>query len=127
MVTERISARTRRILMNQGAKTIIYPIKDIARAKTLYTVLLGVEPFSDEAYYVGFMVGDQQIGLDPNGHAQGMTGPVAYCHVDDIKGSLESLTDAGAQIQQEVKDFGGRLVASVRDTDGNVIGLIQES
>jgi len=52
----------------------------------------------------GFRVGDQEIGLDPNGHKQGMTG---YYHVDDIKKSLQSLLDSGAQVQQEVKDVGG--------------------
>ena len=62
--------------MNQGIRTVIYPVKDIAQAKTLYSKLLGVEPYADEAYYVGFRVGDQEIGLDPHGHNQGMTGPV---------------------------------------------------
>ena len=87
---------------------------------------MGIEPYVDETYYVGFRVGDQEIGLDPNGHSKGMTGPVGYWHVNDIKKSLQSLLDAGAQIQQEVKDVGaGRLIASVKDADGNVIGLIQ--
>ncbi len=80
----------------------------------------------DEAYYVGFKVGDQDIGLDPNGHKQGMTGPVGYYHVDDIKKSLQLLLEAGAQAQQGVRDVGGgKLIASVRDADSNVIGLIQ--
>ena len=43
----------------------------------------------DEAYYVGFSIGGQEVGLDPNGHSQGMTGPVGYWHVDDIKESLQ--------------------------------------
>ena len=112
--------------MSQGIRTFIYPVKDIARAKTLYSRLLGVEPSMDEAYYVGFRVADQEIGLDPRGHNQGMTGPVGYWHVDDIKAKLRLLLDAGARAQQEVKDVGGgKLVASVRDADGNVIGLIQ--
>ena len=59
--------------MNQGARTIIYPVKDIARAKELFHSLLGVEPYADQPYYVGFRVGDQEIGLDPNGHRWGMT------------------------------------------------------
>ena len=109
--------------MTQGMRTIVYPVKDIARAKTLFTGLLGVEPYVDEAYYVGFRVGDQEIGLDPNGHKEGMT---PYWHVDDIKTSLQTLVDAGAQTQQEVKDVGGgRLIASVKDADGNIIGLLQ--
>src|SRR5215470_14025955 len=112
--------------MNQGIRTVIYPVKDIAQAKTLYSKLLGVEPYMDQAYYVGFRVGDQEIGLDPHGHNQGMTGPVGYFHVSDIKSSMQSLLDAGAQIQQEVRDVGGgKLVASVKDADGNIIGLIQ--
>ena len=108
--------------MNQGIKTVIYPVKDIAHAKALFSKLLGVAPYADAAYYVGFRVGDQEIGLDPNGHKAGMT---AYYHVDDIKKSLQLLLDAGAQVEQEVKDVGGgRLIASVKDADGNIIGLI---
>ncbi len=109
--------------MNQGVRTIIYPVKDIARAKMLFRELLGVEPYAHQPYYVGFRVGDQEIGLDPTGHKAGMT---AYYHVDDIKRSLKSLVDAGSQIQQEIKDVGGgRLIAAVKDADGNIIGLIQ--
>ena len=112
--------------MNQGIRTVIYPVKDLAQAKTLYSKLLGVEPIMDEAYYVGFRVGDQDIGLDPNGHNQGMTGPVGYYHVNDIRKSLQTLLDAGAHVQQEVKDVGGgKLIAWVKDAGGNIIGLIQ--
>ena len=112
--------------MNQGIRTVIYPVKDLAQAKALYGQLLGVEPYMDEAYYVGFRVGKQEIGLDPYGHNQGMTGPVGYYHVDDIKQSLQLLLDAGAQVQQDVKDVGGgKLIASVKDADNNTIGLIQ--
>ncbi len=57
-----------------------------------------------------------------------MTGPVGYWHVDDIKKTLEALLNAGAETQQEVKDVGGgKLIASVKDADGNVIGLIQSA
>ena len=112
--------------MNEGVKTIIYPVKDIAQAKKLYNQRLCVEPLMDETYYVGYKVGGQDIGLDPNGHKQGMTGPLSYFHVDDIKKSLQVLLDNGAQLVQEVKDVGGgKLIASVKDADGNAIGLIQ--
>jgi predicted enzyme related to lactoylglutathione lyase len=114
--------------MTRGVKTIIYPVTDLARAKTLYSELLGAKPDMDEAYYVGFNVAGQDIGLDPNGHRQGMTGPVGYWHVDDIKKSLQALLNAGAEALQEVKNVGGgKLIASVKDADGNVIGLIQSA
>ena len=112
--------------MNQGIRTVIYPVTDIAQAKTLYRRLLGVEPYMDEAYYVGFRVGDQEIGLDPHGHRKGMTGPVGYWQVNDIQTSLRQLLDAGAQVQQEVQDVGGgKLIAWVKDADGNITGLVQ--
>ena len=111
--------------MNQGIRTVIYPVADIAQAKTLYSKLLGVAPYVDEAYYVGFRVGDQEIGLDPHGHS-GMTGPVGYWHVDDVEGTLEVLLDAGAEVLQPVSDVGGgKLIASVKDANGNMIGLVQ--
>ena len=112
--------------MTSGMRTVIYPVKDLAQAKTLYGKLLGVEPYADEAYYVGFRVGDQELGLDPNGHSQGMTGPIGYWEVDDIKESLELLLDTGAEVQQEIKDVGGgKLIASVKDADANITGLAQ--
>lgn len=77
------------------------------------------------AYYVGFKVGDQDIGLGPNGHAKGMTGPVGYRNVNDMKKSLQLLLDAGAQMHHVNDVGGGKLIASVKDADGNVIGLIQ--
>lgn len=110
--------------MNQGIKTIIYPVKDIVSSKSFFTKLLGIEPYADSPYYVGFRIGDQEIGLDPNGHKEGMT---SYYHIDDIKKSLKLLQDAGAKVVQNVKDVGGgKLIASVKDVDGNIIGLIQE-
>jgi len=50
----------------------------------------------------------------------------AYYHVDNIRYSLQSMVDAGAQILQEIKDVGGgRLIATVKAPDGNIIGFLQ--
>jgi predicted enzyme related to lactoylglutathione lyase len=112
--------------MSEGMKAIIYPVKDLAQTKALYSTLLGVDPSMDEAYYVGFRVGSLDVGLDPHGHGQGMTGPVAYWEVDDIEKSLTSLLTAGAEALQGVRDVGGgKLIASVKDADGNIMGLMQ--
>jgi predicted enzyme related to lactoylglutathione lyase len=112
--------------MSEGISLFVYPVKDIAQAKAFYSKLLGVEPYTDGAYYVGFRVGAQEIGLDPNGYSKGMTGPIGYLHVDDIQKSLQIFLDAGAHIQQEVQDVGGgMLIAWIKDADGNFIGLRQ--
>jgi len=112
--------------MDQEIRLIVYPVKDLTRAKALYSKFLGAEPYVEGPYYVGFRVGDQEIGLDPNGHKQGMTGPIGYVYVKDIRKSRQLLLDAGAHAHQEIKDVGGgRLVATVKDADGNIIGLVQ--
>jgi predicted enzyme related to lactoylglutathione lyase len=113
--------------MDEGIKTIIYPVKDLAKATALFSTLLGTEPYANAPYYVGYRAAGQEIGLDPNGHGKGMTGPLCYWNVADIKHTMQTLLDAGAQIQQEIQDVGGgKLIASVTDADGNGIGLIQE-
>jgi len=112
--------------MNHGIKAIIIPVRDLAVAKALYETALGVKPYADEPYYVGFRVGDQEIGLDPNGHNHGMTGPVGYCDVVDVAASLREAVDAGWRTRQDVKDVGGGLMAAiVEDPDANVLGFRQ--
>jgi predicted enzyme related to lactoylglutathione lyase len=115
-------------MTTQGIQTVIYPVHDLARAKAAFAALLGAEPVADSAYYVGFQVGAQHIGLNPNGHASGMTGPVAYYHVDDINKAQAALVAAGGKEGEAVHEVGnGRLIASVVDADGNVIGLLQDT
>lgn len=113
--------------MAAGLQTIIYPVKDLDRAKALFSALLEVEPYADEPYYVGFKAAGQDVGLDPNGHAKGMTGPVPYWHVTDLRERLAALQAAGAELVQDAQDVGGgRLIAFVKDGDGNLVGLLQD-
>ncbi|GHH10367.1 VOC family protein [Streptomyces lanatus] len=114
--------------MTAGVTTIIYPVKDIDRAKALFRALLDTEPYADEPYYVGFKDAGQDVGLDPNGHSKGMTGPVPYWHVTDIRATHAALLGAGAEALQDIHDVGGgRLIASVKDADGNLVGLLQDT
>ena len=111
----------------QGIKTVLHPVTDLAAAKAVYTALLGVPPQADESYYVGYEAAGQHIGLVPGGGAQGMSSPVAYWHVADIEAKLAEVTDAGATVKEPARDVGGgRLVATVTDPDGNVLGLLQD-
>ena len=50
--------------MNQGISLIVYPVKDLAKAKALFSQFLGVQPYVDGAYYVGYRVGDQEVRID---------------------------------------------------------------
>jgi predicted enzyme related to lactoylglutathione lyase len=114
-------------LSAQGIKTVLHPVSDLAKAKPVYTALLGVQPQADAEYYVGFEVGGQHIGLVPGGGPQAMTSPVAYWEVSDIETKLAEVTAAGATVKEPAHDVGGgRLVATVTDPDGNVLGLLQD-
>ena len=111
----------------EGIKTVLHPVADLEKAKPVYTALLGVEPQADSAYYVGYDAAGQHIGLVPAGGPQGLTSPVAYWHVADLEAKLAEVTAAGATVKDAPKDVGGgRLVATFTDTDGNVLGLIQD-
>ncbi len=111
----------------EGIKTVLHPVTDLAKAKAVYAALLGVQPQADSSYYVGFDAAGQHIGLVPGGGPQGMTSPVAYWHVPDIEAKLAEVTAAGAAVKEPAHDVGGgRLVATVTDPDGNVLGLLQD-
>ena len=111
----------------KGIKTVLHPVSDLEAAKAVYTALLGVEPQHDAPYYVGYEAAGQHIGLVPGGAQQGMTSPVAYWHVPDIEAKLAEVTAAGAIVKDPPRDVGGgRLVATVTDPDGNVLGLLQD-
>ncbi|MDX2968061.1 VOC family protein [Kribbella solani] len=108
----------------QGAKTILHPVTDLAKAKPVYAALLGVEPMADSPYYVGFEAEGQQIGLVPNSD---MTAPIAYWHVADIEAKIQEITTAGGTLKDAPKDVGGgRLVATLTDPDGNILGILQD-
>lgn len=110
--------------MRQDIKLIVYPVKDVEKAKAFYSKFLDAEPYVASSYYVGYRVGDLEVGLDPNS----VVGPIAYTDVTDIKSSLQAMVTVGAEVVQDIKEVGGGLlVAQVKDADGNVVGLRQQS
>src|SRR5262245_49365442 len=110
--------------MDQAMKLLVFPVKDVARAKALYRELLGVDPYAEAPYYVGFRTGDLEIGLDPQGKH---TGPLAYWEVGDIRKRLKELQDAGGELAQDVRDVGrGKVMYMVMDGGGNTVRLQYE-
>jgi len=111
----------------QGLRTVVYGVPDIERAKDWYTEALGVKPYFDEPYYVGFNVGGYELALDPKGtvaQPEG-SGVRVYWGVDNIEEELDRLLRIGAKPHKPVEDVGADIkVASVLDPYGNLIGLI---
>ena len=105
--------------MAQNIKVIVYPAKNLKETKALFNAFLGVEPYVDGPYYVGYKLENLEVGLDPHGQAV-----ICYIDVVDIKKSLLTLVDAGWVIQQDVRDVGGGLlIAQIKDANGNTLGL----
>jgi predicted enzyme related to lactoylglutathione lyase len=107
--------------MANNIKIVVYPAKDLDKAKNFYNTYLGTEPYADSEYYVGYKVGDIEVGLDPNGSAV-----VSYIETDDIEASLKTLQEAGATVAKDPTDVGGGLLIAQAELDGNVMGLRQQ-
>jgi len=61
-----------------GLRTAIYPAADLNASKAWFSNLLGVEPYFDEPFYVGFNVGGYELGLVPHkgdGSDEPVSGP----------------------------------------------------
>jgi predicted enzyme related to lactoylglutathione lyase len=111
--------------MFQGLRTVVYGIDDIEKAKKWYSTILGIQPYFDQPFYVGFNVGGFELGLEPHTKA-GTTGPIAYWGVEDADEALTKLLAAGAREKDPVQDVGdGIRLGSVIDPFGNTLGFIQ--
>jgi predicted enzyme related to lactoylglutathione lyase len=110
-----------------GLRTAIYKVSDLAQAKAWYARVLGVEPYFDEPFYVGFNVGGFELRLDPaEGSAKGPGGVVAYWGVESAAASYKRLLELGATPVEPVRDVGGGIVvATVADPFGNLFGIIE--
>jgi len=111
-----------------GLRTVIYHVADLARARAWYTELLGVAPYFDEPFYVGFNIGGYELGLDPDasGAAPGPGGAVAYWGVGNADEALAHALRVGAQPRSPLQEVGGGIrLATIADPFGNLIGLIE--
>ena len=108
-----------------GLRTAIYPAPDLQRAKAWYQQVLGIAPYFDEPFYVGFQVGGFELGLLPDGEP-GEAGAQPLWGVDNADAELARLLSLGATPIEAVTDVGGGIrVAAVRDPFGNRFGIIE--
>lgn len=108
-----------------GMRTVIYGAPDLVRAKEWYASAFGIDPYFDEAYYVGFNVGGIELGLDPNAEG-GAGGSTAFWGVANIDDAIAHMTSIGGTVRTAANEVGeGIKVAVVLDPFGNRIGIIE--
>ncbi|MGH9019826.1 MAG: VOC family protein [Acidimicrobiales bacterium] len=107
-----------------GLRTVIYPAPDLDSARAWWTSFLGVGPYFDEAFYIGFNVAGYELGLLPD--ADPTDGAHAYWGVDDVDAALADATSRGARVHGPATDVGdGIVTATVTLPDGSLVGFIK--
>jgi predicted enzyme related to lactoylglutathione lyase len=112
----------------KGLRTVIYYAPDLAETKAWYANALGIEPYFDQPFYVGFNVAGYELGLDPDASSTpgGKGGVVAYWGVADVAAEFRRLLELGATERSGVQEVGeGIRVATVLDPFGNIFGIIE--
>jgi len=111
-----------------GLRTVVYQVADIDRAKQWYSAVLGIGPYFDQPFYVGYNVGGFELGLHPEeaGHRAGPGGALVYWGVEDIASAWTRLLERGAKAVSPATDVGeGIKVATLQDPFGNLVGIIE--
>jgi len=107
----------------QGLRTVIYPSPDLQVAKAWWTGLLGIDPYFDEPFYVGFDVAGYELGLLPDADPAG--GAITYWGTDDVAAAVEAAMAQGATPHAPVSDVGGGIITgSVTNPMRTIVGFI---
>ena len=110
-----------------GLRTCVVHVPDLEAAKAWYARVLGVGPYFDEPFYVGFGVGGYELGLLPDEGGHAPKGAVyVYWGVEDVASAYARLLELGAKADSGPQDVGSDIVvATVLDPWDNVFGIIR--
>jgi hypothetical protein len=107
-----------------GLRTAIYPAPDLEAGKQFFRELLGIDPYFDEPFFVGFQVGGYELALNPA--ADPAEGVITYWGVPDAQAAVDELLAKGALHHGGVDDVGdGIKVATVTIPGGGIFGVIE--
>jgi uncharacterized protein len=100
------------------------PARDVTQSAEFYEHVFGWQveqpnPSFEAPNLIGQWVTDRKPAGDE--------GMLAWIHVDNIQVALEMVrSDGGEVLEQPVADGPERLLATIRDPAGNVIGIVQQ-
>jgi len=106
-----------------GLRTVIYPSADLDADKGWWSTTLGIEPYFDQPFYVGFNVGGYELGLLPD--AAVADGAIVYWGVEDVATAIQEAVANGAVEHTPATDVGdGIITATVRTPNHMILGFI---
>jgi catechol 2,3-dioxygenase-like lactoylglutathione lyase family enzyme len=106
-----------------GLRTVIYPAPDLEAAKAWWSEYLGMPPYFDEPFYVGFNPSGYELGLLPD--ADPKAGVLTFWGVADVAEAVAAAIQAGATEHGAASDVGdGIIIASVTTPQGSIVGFI---
>jgi len=106
-----------------GLRTVIYPAPDLDAAKAWWSGFLGMDPYFDQPFYVGYAVAGYELGLLPD--APPSDGALTYWGVADVADAVAIAVAEGAAEHTPVTEVGGGIVTgTVRTPSGAILGLI---
>lgn len=113
--------------MLQKLRTVIYHVADLQAAKEWYIKATGIQPYFDEAFYVGFDINGFELGLDPSmKNISAGNHTESYWSVASTREAVNKFVALGATLVQDVTNVGGAIhIVIVADPFGNHIGFIE--
>ncbi len=114
------------ILGLRTAQIRVKPYK-LTDVRDWYARSLGVAPYFDQPFYVGFNLGGYEFGLVPDHAAPDEPGATyVYWGVADLASALAFMVSNGASDLTGIEDVGGGIrKATVQDPFGHRFGLIE--
>jgi catechol 2,3-dioxygenase-like lactoylglutathione lyase family enzyme len=107
-----------------GLRTVIYPVSNLAESKAYWVKLLGIEPYFDQPFYVGFEVGGYELGLLPDANPE--DGSTTYWGVANVQEAMAEAISLGAAEYVPATEVGdGITTGTVRLPDGSLVGFIE--
>src|SRR5713101_1456626 len=110
-----------------GLRTAIYHVDDIDKARSWYGDVLGVKPYFDQPFYVGFNVAGYELGLQPATNRDGdkAASAVAYWAWKTPKRLSSGLSNWAPPFTRKSRTLAKEIkVATVKDPFGNIFGII---
>ncbi|HWI61378.1 MAG TPA: VOC family protein [Symbiobacteriaceae bacterium] len=112
-----------------GLDHVVVFVGDLERAKGFYRDVLGLRLVVDLPGFAGLLAGGQLIGLHPSeaGGQDVGRGPIPYFLVVDIAAAVARLRERNVYIHAEPRRMpSGETIATIHDSEGNALGLVEK-